>query len=338
MNQSFNYKKLNVGVVLLIIIVLGGFFIWKGASNQGGASLFRSETLSNTRLQTSTTLDTNQKIIGNVTQFPKDGKSLPCLVGDTTPQIKVISPNGGEVFTAGQQITVKWSTCNIPANADISVAVHYNNNTTGSSYGLPIPVTSLNDGMEVVTLPSTSVLNSSNAQLGKFYEVMLTYDVPNSVVMARDLSDSLFTINEFPKFSLVGTPTLKLEFPIDGVAPEQEDIYLARFRVKVTAGNQDVYIPVDPTGIQHTLLSGGVVTSKVINPTLNYNQVGQGWKVSSNTSEDFIIDLYVKGNNQSERVTLTGIPYGLNSTSLNAYMYNPPASANFKTSIVFLAK
>ena len=34
----------------------------------------------------------------------------------SAPSITVLSPNGGEVYQAGQQIKVQWSTCNVYVN------------------------------------------------------------------------------------------------------------------------------------------------------------------------------------------------------------------------------
>lgn len=39
------------------------------------------------------------------------------------PQIRIISPNGGETFQSGQTITVNWETCNIPATDLIKIGI-----------------------------------------------------------------------------------------------------------------------------------------------------------------------------------------------------------------------
>lgn len=41
----------------------------------------------------------------------------------TPPRVRVISPNGGESYQAGQEITARWETCNLPYNAPTLVAV-----------------------------------------------------------------------------------------------------------------------------------------------------------------------------------------------------------------------
>lgn len=37
-----------------------------------------------------------------------DKWTLSCLNNPNTPKIEVLSPNGGEVYPPGQQVTVKW--------------------------------------------------------------------------------------------------------------------------------------------------------------------------------------------------------------------------------------
>src|SRR5690606_9370510 len=41
----------------------------------------------------------------------------------TQPWIEVISPNGGEVYRAGDTLSIRWTTCNHPFNIDTLVAL-----------------------------------------------------------------------------------------------------------------------------------------------------------------------------------------------------------------------
>ena len=43
----------------------------------------------------------------------------PC-VSTASPSITVLSPNGGETYVAGQQITIKWKSCNISTSPNVS--------------------------------------------------------------------------------------------------------------------------------------------------------------------------------------------------------------------------
>ncbi|HRH31474.1 MAG TPA: peptidoglycan-binding protein, partial [Candidatus Paceibacterota bacterium] len=110
-------------------------------------------------------------------------------------QQKVIvkNPNGGEVYQAGQSITVKWKTCRIPANqnvrVDLVVAPFPPTGTNGVGLG-----NTRNDGREQFTLPAASAFNGNPMSFGQNFKVSIWY--PNgSTVSPYDVSDNLFTIN-----------------------------------------------------------------------------------------------------------------------------------------------
>ena len=179
MNPTPSLKKFLLPLVLVVIVVVGGLFIWKTkvASNQQ-ASLFNSNVVK-----------TACKI-----NIGPNGLPLPGV-----PSIKVISPNGGETFTDGQQITVKWSSCNIPASSVATLALHLydiNNNSLGN-IGLTNSA-SLNDGTETITLPTLAYIKQANpglfqnAVFGKHFKIDLGSGVNGAV---QDFSDNLFTIN-----------------------------------------------------------------------------------------------------------------------------------------------
>jgi hypothetical protein len=52
--------------------------------------------------------------IGPITTNPND-PGWTKLCKDRKPHLQVLSPNGGETYQAGQQITVKWRSCNVPS-------------------------------------------------------------------------------------------------------------------------------------------------------------------------------------------------------------------------------
>lgn len=115
----------------------------------------------------------------------------------STPSITVLSPNGGESYTDGQQITINWASSNIPSSSLVNLALFSydaNNNAIGS-VGLTTPTA--NDGTEVVTLPtilsmkSNGIAGYSNITYGKYFKIMVGTPDPNA---KTDLSDNLFTI------------------------------------------------------------------------------------------------------------------------------------------------
>ncbi|MFA6386835.1 MAG: peptidoglycan-binding protein [Candidatus Paceibacterota bacterium] len=111
----------------------------------------------------------------------------------TTPSITILSPNGGEVYKLGQQITVRWKSVNIPANTLLAVNLFSNDPML---FAYLARNGTLNDGIETFTLPST---NSS--------QYIITIGTPkggdlsNSALDTFDKSDNYFTISS-------STPTL----------------------------------------------------------------------------------------------------------------------------------
>ncbi len=85
---------------------------------------------------------------------------------NTEPWVKVLTPNGGESYLAGQDITVKWESCNLPAQSVVTAQLN-NENGTGSvgSVGSLHPELGFNttvnnttiaeDGVEVFSLPES---------------------------------------------------------------------------------------------------------------------------------------------------------------------------------------
>lgn len=98
------------------------------------------------------------------------------LCADGQPHIQVLSPNGGETYTAGQQVTVKWKSCNIFATAQINIGI-VNTSNTGADFAPTI-----NDGQETINI-------------GTGWAPGLLYKVKITSQNTMDLSDNLFTIN-----------------------------------------------------------------------------------------------------------------------------------------------
>ncbi len=122
----------------------------------------------------------------------------------SNPSITVQSPNGGETFAQGQQVLIQWTTCNIPSQQNMTIAVY--NPQTGDSYyltGSPWTSGTINDGDEVLNIsqgfyPPTqqfeTVPPSNN------YEISIYTDI-SSTIHPIDYSDAPFTLNgmcEYP--------------------------------------------------------------------------------------------------------------------------------------------
>jgi len=102
------------------------------------------------------------------------------------PSITVLSPNGGETYTAGQQIEVKWKSCNVPASTIINIELGQPATTSGISL-----VDTGNDGSELITLPTVNTFPMM--VYGKNFKIKL--QKIGTGFGAFDYSDNLFAIN-----------------------------------------------------------------------------------------------------------------------------------------------
>lgn len=120
---------------------------------------------------------------------PVDDKSC---TSTSTPSIKVLSPNGNEAFDLNQVVSVKWTTCNIPASTMMVIhLVDTRNGSGGSFYGFT------NDGQESV-VPNKGGLQP--LPLGSFYKIR---------VSAPSINASPFTNGNFPEAFSDNTFTVK---------------------------------------------------------------------------------------------------------------------------------
>jgi len=108
------------------------------------------------------------------------------------PSITVLSPNGGETYSSGQQTTVKWKSCNIPTSENMAVDL-YNANDP-SSGNCPLAGPTPNDGSEVVNL-ATSSCRYLNFQSGNNFKLRV-YQLNSPIgTIIQDFSNNNFTIN-----------------------------------------------------------------------------------------------------------------------------------------------
>lgn len=84
-----------------------------------------------------------------------------CKSGGAT-SIKVVSPNGGETYVAGQQFLIKWAGCNMQDAENSAVGVFFRNVNNLEEYAILSPTTvantpllryTQNDGEEIFSLP-----------------------------------------------------------------------------------------------------------------------------------------------------------------------------------------
>lgn len=113
--------------------------------------------------------------------------------------IKVLSPNGGEIFTMGQTITIKWETCNAQPGQTVGLSI---GQEISAGAFKPLvefyPFLTANDGSEIVTLSGSSTNGNWPFAPGNNYKVsaILNPFPGNTGVTAfmQDQSDNSFTI------------------------------------------------------------------------------------------------------------------------------------------------
>ncbi len=226
-----NKGFIGMGLILAIIAVLiiGGcaYYVGKNSNttskntNVNNSQQENQNTVTNTPVQNNST----SVVVGGAQINTSTSSSQPCAKGDT-PWIKVISPNGGETFTAGQQITVKWTSCNVTPPVSLMLVKHdssvaYTQSEGQSDYagftlgGFNSNTGTPDDGIQQITLPSS--LNT-NLTLGQHYFIIVAgQDNPSfgPGFSPRDLSDNLFTINN----SIKDEPKIKPFGGVSALAP-----------------------------------------------------------------------------------------------------------------------
>ncbi len=128
---------------------------------------------------------------------------------NTPPWTKVVSPNGGEVFQAGQTLTITWRTCNHPYNVDSMVVLRDDRITDwqlisyGSqpALGFATHVSSLGNLHTyqlsyVIPASFNDILpaHHQNVYGGTHYKIQIITGTYGGQLQ-EDWSDNLFTIN-----------------------------------------------------------------------------------------------------------------------------------------------
>jgi hypothetical protein len=143
---------------------------------------------------------------GSVVSFTTMGSVTACSV--TTPSITVVSPSGGETYTAGQQITVSWTSCNILTGDLVNINLLRPDPTSGSDtvHVVTTPDASntfpVSNGSAPITISATGVWPTT-VQYGNVYKILLDVLSPSSggmgdtgALVAQGWSANTFTINQ----------------------------------------------------------------------------------------------------------------------------------------------
>ncbi len=119
-----------------------------------------------------------------------------CGCSGTTPTITVTSPNGGQIYQAGQQITVTWTSCNLPSTDTMKVLVGYFGPGSLNPTTAQAAFITTNTGSATFALPLIPNTYASSLQPGNYYKIVV--NDTNTMPTVSDWSDNLFTININP--------------------------------------------------------------------------------------------------------------------------------------------
>lgn len=128
--------------------------------------------------------------VGDMEAGPDDPVYNDCPENTSIPWLKVVLPNGGESYSSGATIDVKWNSCHVLWNTGIHLGL---SQYTEAGVEIPGQFTVLsantpNDGVQSVTLP---VIPGINTQ--RFYRVVIRPAVVNSLITG-DRSDANFKV------------------------------------------------------------------------------------------------------------------------------------------------
>ena len=261
-----------------------------------------------------------------------------------TPSITITSPNGGEVFENGQQITVTWNSTGIDANTLLSINIYSNNPQV---FGFLASNGTLNDGSETITLPQLPV--------GTNYTI--TVGVPsngfnNSALSVFDRSDATFTIQApNPATCVAGTPSVKILSPNGGEIYRVGDTLNIRWKHCVgqtstftVDNNTPVAIKLDDENIVATYgmqligttnIGAGSYTWIIPNELGSYSSLnGNNYLIGIETTVHSVSDIS-DFSNSAFSITNTGgsptLPAGCTSTSGYSTTTGLPCSGNTTT-------
>jgi len=187
-----NKNKGIIGMGLILAIVLGIAVVGGGAYYLGKGSNQEVNKIPEVSEINSKVDDIKNIDIKPVEQTKPfvDNNSTNCTP-NSTPSIKVISPNGGETYTAGQKINVKWESCNFRSNAKgVNISVVWAGNLEALSF--PIASGSYNDGQELIILPSIKEIKDFETNTFKVHVQMNI--IGQNLTVNGDGSDNTFTI------------------------------------------------------------------------------------------------------------------------------------------------
>ncbi|MFH1608699.1 MAG: peptidoglycan-binding protein [Patescibacteria group bacterium] len=180
MKNKKGFAKIPIILIIVVILAIGGVVYY-----------ISKQKISNSKSQLSAIV--SKAVIPTPT--PVATKPTACdPTGTAQPWIKVTSPNGGETYTAGQQVTVTWTSCNILNTESVRIDLVIAPFPPAGINGVGI-VNTINDGSEVITLPNSTIFNGNPMTFGNNFKINIWRSVYSGITAPQDLSDNTFIIN-----------------------------------------------------------------------------------------------------------------------------------------------
>lgn len=264
-----------------------------------------------------------QSLASAPTSVPSSNPFLNCSSMNTTPQIKVVSPNGGETFTAGGSMTVKWASCNIPKTESVLIEI-IRENVINVPIGQPwivLTASTPNDGSQTFSLGQTIPSG--------------TYALAVKGNLADDMSNNLFTINSGAP-QQVSTVILNNSSVQQTVSSSGSTQYVTyNLNLAVTNNSSDDYfIPVtsgwssfpgfefgvfNGSGTEVSMQQGGNMTSSVNSfaPLVGNNTY---YKIEEGTTQYFSLTIIYRGPSSGQ--------YRVKFKNIRGFIGNYPNNPN----------
>jgi hypothetical protein len=136
--------------------------------------------------------------LGKLTDLNIMEPSEECT-NETDPYFKILTPNGGEVYSSSRELLVTWESCNISKDSRIAIGLNYLHEEHSAGYGEGVMVDfPLNTGSYTFNLSPEDILNPiieplHPVKFGRNFKVNIG-TVPQTFPSYHDVSDDVFTI------------------------------------------------------------------------------------------------------------------------------------------------
>lgn len=123
--------------------------------------------------------------------FMINGGNMAGCTPTSAPSMQLISPNGGQVYTLDQSVTINWVSCNMLPYTSVVTAVHSYDLNGNPVASFPLTGATPNDGQEVANFPA-NLLGYYGVISGNHFKISVAGIYNNPL---GDNSDNFFTIN-----------------------------------------------------------------------------------------------------------------------------------------------